>query len=74
MSIKFTKELAVNAGLAFVGGFVTSFAAFLAATPRNPGFAAIVSAAAAAGYAGFRAVVGFAALNAKSIPTIVVDE
>ncbi len=71
--MKFTKELAINIGLAFVAGAVTSFSAFLAATPKAPGTAALVAAATAALYAGFRGVVGFIALNTKA-PTIPVDE
>ena len=54
-------KLAKNVGLAFLAGFATSFGAFIAATPQNPGFAALVSAAAAAVYAGFRFAVGVAA-------------
>lgn len=53
-------KLAKNVALAFVAGFVTSFGAFIAATPKDPGTAALVAAAAAAVYAGFRAAVGFA--------------
>ncbi len=50
---------AKNVGLAFAAGFVTSFGTIIAATPRNPGFAALVSTAGAAAYAGFRAAVGY---------------
>lgn len=71
--MKFTKELGINIGLAFVAGFTSTFAAFVAATPKNPGTAALVAAGAAAAYAGFRGAVGFAALNTKA-PTIPVDE
>jgi hypothetical protein len=49
-----------NVALAFAAGFATSFGTIVAATPRNPGFAALVSAAGAAVYAGFRAAVGYA--------------
>jgi len=67
------KKLAVNTGLAFLAGFATAFGTFMAATPQDPGFAALVSAGGAAVYAGFRAAVGYLALKAESIPTILVD-
>lgn len=56
-----TKELLMNTVLAFIAGFVTTFGTFVAATPKNPGTAALLAAAGAAAYAGFRAAVGFAA-------------
>jgi hypothetical protein len=72
--MKFTKELAVNIGLSFVAGFVTTFGVFVAATPRPASFAVVAAAAGAAAWAGFRAVVGFLALNAPKVPAIPVDE
>ncbi len=51
--------LVKNVGLAFVAGFVTTFAAFIQATPENPGKSALIAAAAAALYAGGRAAVGY---------------
>jgi hypothetical protein len=65
-------ELFKNVVLAFVAGFVTSFSVVVAATPENPGFAALASAAGAAAYAGFRGAVGFIA--AKSGNTLTVDK
>jgi hypothetical protein len=72
--MKFTKELAINTGLAFVAGFVTTFGAFTEATSKNPGKVVVIAAAAAALWAGFRAAVGFVAMNAKQVPTITVDQ
>lgn len=67
-----TKELVINTGLAFVAGFVTSFAVVVASTPKNPGTAALLAAAGAAAYAGFRAAVGYvAAATVKPIPVDV---
>src|SRR6185503_2582233 len=63
--VNMTKELATNVGLAFLAGFATSFGAFVAATPANPGFAALVAAASAAVYAGFRLAVGVLAAKAE---------
>lgn len=65
-----TKELAQNIGLAFLAGFATTFGAFIAATPKNPGFAAIVAALSAAAYAGFRGVVGYLAAVADKPLTV----
>ncbi len=72
--MKVTKELFVNIALAFVAGFVTSFAAFLNATPKATDKAALIAAATAAAVAGARGVIGLIALNAKSVPAIPVDE
>jgi hypothetical protein len=55
------RELAINVGLAFVAGFFSTFGAFIYATPKNPGTAALLAAGAAGLYAGFRAAVGFIA-------------
>lgn len=62
-------KLLVNVALSFVAGFATAFGAFIAATPKNPGTSAIIAAAAAAVYAGFRLAVGAAAAGvAKPFP------
>lgn len=55
------RELGINVGLAFIAGFFSVFGAFLYATPKNPGTAAVIAAGAAGLYAGFRAAVGFIA-------------
>lgn len=72
--MKITKELFINVGLAFVAGFVTSLAAFLAVTPKPTDTAIIISALAAALWAGVRGVIGFIALNVPKVPTVPVDE
>jgi hypothetical protein len=63
-----------NAVLAFVAGVVTSFAAFIAVTPDNPGKAALISAGAAALYAGGRALVGYLKATYGSAPFAVDTE
>lgn len=72
--MKFTKELGINTGLAFAAGFITTFGVFMTATPKAPGTSALLAASGAAVWAGFRAAVGFAALNAKSVSALPVDE
>lgn len=64
-------NLAKNAALAGVAGFVTSFGVFIAATPRNPGSAAILAAVGGAAYAAFRAVVGYAKAKLGTAPFAV---
>lgn len=66
------KVFATNVALAFAAGFITSFGAFMAATPEDPGFAALVSAGSAALYAGFRATVGY--LVSRSGTALNVDK
>ena len=68
------RKLAINTGLAFVAGFVTSFGAFIAATPKAPDRAALVAAGAAALYAGARLAVGVIAQKVEALPTIPVDQ
>lgn len=68
------KRLAVNAGLSFVAGFATSFGVFIAATPKDPGKAALLAAAGAAVYAGFRALVGVVAAAARDGELLPVDK
>jgi len=67
------KKLAINVGLAFAAGFVTTFGAFLAETPKATSKAAFIAALAASLFAGFRAVVGYAALVAPKVPAVPVD-
>lgn len=65
-------KLVTNTALAFVAGFAATFGAFIFATPKNPGVSAIIAAAAAAAYAGFRAAVG--ALAAAAGKPVSVDK
>jgi hypothetical protein len=67
------RKLAINVGLAFLASFASTFGAFMAATPENPGTSALIATAAAAAWAGFRAAVGFIAMNTPA-PTIPVDK
>lgn len=68
------KRLAVNAGLAFVAGFTTSFGLFIAATPKDPGKAVLLAAGGAAVYAGFRAFVGFVSAAVRDGELLPVDK
>jgi hypothetical protein len=67
-----TKELVINTLLAFAAGAVTTFGTFIAATPKNPGTAALLAAAGGAAYAGFRFAVGF--LSARFGTGLSVDK
>lgn len=62
----------MNVALAFVAGFMATFGAFIAATPKNPGTAALIAAGAAAVWAGIRAAIGLIASATDN--TITVDK
>jgi len=66
----FSKKLYINALLASLAGFVTSFGAFLTATDKPADFAVYVSAAVAAGYGALRLFVGALAAAAGKTPTV----
>lgn len=68
----FNKELYVNAALAALAGFVTSFGAFMAATPKPVDESLYVSAGLAAAYGALRLFVG--ALAAAAGKPVSVDE
>lgn len=68
------RKLVMNTALAFLAGFVTSFGAFIAATPKAPDRAALVAAACAALYAGARFAVGVIAKAVPQVPEIPVDQ
>ena len=67
------KNIAINTGLAFVAGFVTTFGVFLAATDKAPDGAAVKAAIGAAIYAGARAVYGVISSEVAAIPQVPTD-
>lgn len=72
--MKLSKELLINVVLAFVAGFITTFGAFLQATPKAPDKAATIAAASAALWAGIRLAYGVISANVPKVPTLPVDE
>jgi hypothetical protein len=68
------KKLAINVGLAFLAGFITTLGVLLNSTPKAPTKAVLLSTVGASLFAGVRAAVGAAALLAKDIPAIPVDK
>lgn len=68
------KRLVWNTALAFVAGFATAFGAFLQTTPKAPDKAALISAAAAAVWAGIRFAYGALSKQVEAVPALPVDK
>lgn len=67
------KRLAWNTALAFLAGFMATFGAFLAETPKAPDRAAVIAAVAAAVWAGARFAYGVVSKGVPVVPTLPVD-
>jgi hypothetical protein len=67
------KNIAINTGLAFLAGFVTTFGVFIAATDKAPDAVALKAAIGAAIYAGARGAYGVIATEVKAIPEVPTD-
>jgi hypothetical protein len=68
------KNIAINTGLAFLAGFVTTFGVFLAATQKAPDKSALFAAIGAAIYAGARGAYGVISEQINAIPQIPTDQ
>jgi hypothetical protein len=68
------KNIAINTGLAFLAGFVTTFGVFLAATDKAPDTVVVKAAIGAAIYAGARAAYGVVSAAVTAIPQVPTDK